>query len=100
MSQDAEYIELLNYAERNGIIDISRLKIDVKMSKHEEYLKRHTYNILQGKNGYWYTNLYDENSPSQRKKIKKSTREKLEDVIVEHYKEKDRIPKFGECFIS
>lgn len=45
MSQDAEYIELLNYAERNGIIDISRLKIDVEMSKREEYLKRHTYNI-------------------------------------------------------
>ena len=52
MSQDAEYIELLNYAERNGIIDISRLKIDVEMSKREEYLKRHTYNIWQGKNGY------------------------------------------------
>ena len=39
------YVELLNYAERNGIIDISRLKIDVEMSKREEYLKRHTYNI-------------------------------------------------------
>lgn len=97
MSQDTEYVELLNYAERNGIIDISKLKIDVEMSKREEYLKRHTYNIWQGKNGYWYTNLYDENSPSQRKKIKKSTREKLEDAIVEHYKEKDRIPRFGEC---
>jgi len=100
LSQDAEYIELLNYAERNGIIDISRLKIDVEMSKREEYLKRHTYNIWQGKNGYWYTNLYDENSPSQRKKIKKSTREKLEDAIVEYYREQDRIPRFGECFNS
>lgn len=100
MSQDAEYIELLNYAERKGIIDISRLKIDVEMSKREEYLKRHTYNIWQGKNGYWYTNLCDESSPSQRKKIKKSTREKLEDAIVEYYKEKDRIPRFGECFSS
>ena len=90
MSQDADYIELLNYAERKGIIDISRLKIDVEMSKREEYLKRHTYNIWQGKNGYWYTNLYDESSPSQRKKIKKNSREKIEDAIVEYYKEKDR----------
>lgn len=54
----------------------------LSMIRREEILKRHKYKIYQGSDGRWYTYIPDKNG---RKKIKKSSYEKVVDAIVEAY---------------
>ena len=93
-----EYLEYLNYAMSNGIIDVAKLVTDVEMNKRQELLDKHKYHIWQGKNGKWFTYLPDENSDHKGKLLKRTSREKLEDAIVEYYQEVEKSPTFGECF--
>ena len=88
----------LKYAIEHDILDMSRITTDVEELKKAEVLKKHPFAIWQGKNGSWYTNVPCETSPDGRKKIKRSTKEKLEAALVKEYEEHIDIPTFGECF--
>ena len=58
----------------------------VCMVKREEYLKRHVYDIYKGKDGKWYTYLPDETKRFGRRQVKRRTRDEVEDVVVDFYK--------------
>ena len=88
----------LKYAIEHDILDMSRITTDVEELKKAEVLEKHPFAIWQGKNGSWYTNVPCETSPDGRKKIKRSTKEKLEAALVKEYEEHIDIPTFGECF--
>lgn len=92
--------ETLRLALDYGMIDMERLKEDVDMLKKKEYLEKYPYKVWQGSNGKWYTHLPDEKSPDGRKLVKRATREKIEQAIVDHYKAIDRIPTFKECYFE
>ena len=77
--------ELLNQALADDIIDIDDVRKKVEMKKRTEILKQHKYAITQGKDGCWRTYLPDSTKPNKRKQIKKSSKEKIEDVVVEYY---------------
>lgn len=77
--------ELLKYAVENGMIDTALLQEKIEMQKREELLKKHTYNIWQGKDGKWRTYLPDEEKG--RKLIKRVTKESLEDSIIKFLNE-------------
>ena len=93
-------IDAFTYAIEHGIIDLSKLEADVYMDKRKTYLKQHPYAIWQGNNGSWYTHIPCENVSSGRKKIKRSSKEKVEDAVIEYYSSCETVPTFGKCFMA
>lgn len=68
-------------AIKYGIIDLEDVAFKVQMRNREMTLSRH--HIWQGKNGSYYVKL-------DGKLIKKSTREKVEDAIIQHHEDTDK----------
>lgn len=86
--------ELLQFVFRSGIIDQTTTLQCFEMNKRKELIEKHPCRIWQGEtNGMWYTYIPQENG--KRRLIKKKTREQVEDVIVEHYKDE---PTVNEMF--
>lgn len=79
----------LQYALEHGIINIDDVQKKINMTKKEEALKKHKYDIWQGNNSRWYTYLPDMKKANGRKLVAKSTREKLEDVITQYFSEQE-----------
>ena len=52
-------LELLKYAVENGMINTALVQEKIEMQKREELLNKHPYKIYQGKDGKWYTYVYD-----------------------------------------
>src|SRR5699024_6194222 len=46
---------------------------------------KHPYSIWEGKNGYWYTYIFDPDKKNSRRLIKYKTRKSLEDKLVQYY---------------
>lgn len=79
--------ELLISAIQNGIIDLNKVQLLVDNMEKQKILEQHKFKIWQSNNGRWYTNLPDNTRPEGRRKIAKSTKEKLENAIIEFYTE-------------
>lgn len=77
--------EILNFALESGIIDINTLQGEIAMNERKKYLERHKNKIWQSGNGKWNTYI-DLPTENKRRRIKRSTKESLEDVIIEYYK--------------
>lgn len=78
--------EILKYLEDSGKVDLSDVQDAIEMKERQELLRRHPYKITQGKDGYWRTYVKDGSKESGYRLIKKSTRKKLDDILVEYYK--------------
>jgi integrase len=74
----------LKFALESGIIDAVAIQAQYAMKKREDLLNKHKTSVWQGKNGYWYTYLQENDG---RRLIKKKTKEEVEDAIAEHYDE-------------
>lgn len=86
--------ELLSFALEHGIVSRNTILLSYNMAKRKELLEKHPCRIWQGENnGMWYTYIPQENG--KRRLIKKKTKEQVEDVIVEHYKDE---PTVNEIF--
>ena len=72
--------ELLKFAIENGMIDTALLQEKIDMQKREEILKKHPYDIWQGKDGKWRTYLPDEEKG--RRLVKRTTRKSVEDSVI------------------
>ena len=88
--------ELLKYAVENGIINLSQIEEQIKMNKRNELLEKHPYKIWEGKNGSWYTYLPTEGEG--RKLIKKRSKDSIEDVICEYWKNESEVHTFESVF--
>lgn len=89
-------IEILNYALSNGMIDVNTIQKQIEMNERKKYLKMHTHKIWQGNDKGYYTYLPD--NIKGRKLVRKSTNEKLEDVIIAYYKSVENIPTINKVF--
>lgn len=69
---------------------MSYIQEQIKMNKRKELLEKHPYAITQGKDGKWRTYIPLEDG---RKLIKLSTKEKIEERLVEYYKSIEETPK-------
>lgn len=76
--------ELLQYALEHGMIDMSYVQEQMEMNKRKEFLRKHPYEIWEGKDGKWYTYLPDENKG--RKLKKRKTQEDIETCVIEFWK--------------
>lgn len=86
----------MNYALSNGIIDLPQVKQQIEMSKREERLKAHPYRIWQGKDGKWRTYMPDKNRGRVLKVL--TSREDLEDYIVDYVRQMEKSPFVREVF--
>ena len=88
--------ELLNFMQTNGIISLDDIRIQIENMKREELLKKHCFDIWQGKNGKWYTYLPDEEKGRVQKS--RTTQKALKDLIVDFYKEVEFNPFIEEVY--
>lgn len=88
--------ELLNYALSSGMIDFNTIQKQFEMNERRKYLEMHTQKIWQGKDNGFYTYLPKETSG--RKLVRKSTKEKLDEAIIAHYKSIEDIPTINKVF--
>lgn len=87
--------ELLKYAVENGIIDAALVQQKIEMREREELLKKHPYSIYQGSDGKWYSYLPDKTG---RKKIKATLQSKIEDKVVEYWRQQESDPTVKDVF--
>ncbi|MCI7145283.1 MAG: site-specific integrase [Clostridiales bacterium] len=76
--------ELLQYLSESGKINLGDVENDMKKSKLEIILKEHPHRIYQGKDGRWHTYVTEPDG-GKRKKISKSTEDKLHDALYDFY---------------
>lgn len=86
----------LQYALECGIIDLQHLREELYMKQKQRYLAMHTYSIWEGKDGKCYTYLPDK--VKGRKKIKKNTKEEIEKVVVDYWKQQAENPTIEDVF--
>ena len=81
--------EILDFQVRNGMIDLDDVRASIVDTERKKILKSHPYAISHGKDGRWRTWVPDKNAKDGRKKIAKSTREKIEEAVICYYLEND-----------
>ena len=86
--------DILNYAIENGIIDLVNLQQQVEDMRKTEYLKNHDQAIWES-NGYWYTHV---KTSRGRKLLKRSTRDSLNELIIQTYFDMEVNPTIEECY--
>lgn len=80
---------VLKYLQENGIINIDDVENAMRKNELERILKQHPYKITFSA-GRWQTFVKDDTQKSGRKKLAKSTKEKLNTALYEHYKEQEK----------
>jgi integrase len=89
-------MDLLQYALKNGMIDLSSMQNDIEMKKKEYYLALHIYEIWKGKNGKWYTYIPDDKKGRILKK--RNTEEEIKNMIIAFYKRIETEPYLKDVF--
>lgn len=79
-------LNLLYSAVKNGIINLNDVQDEMTKKHREELLKRHPYDIWQGKDTRYRTYIRDTSKPSGRRMIAKTHEEDLIDYLVGFYK--------------
>lgn len=77
--------EILQYALEHGMLDMTQMQANIEMQKKQELLAMHPYSIWCNKQGVWFTYLPDKEKGRIRKK--RNSREALEALIVDYWKE-------------
>lgn len=94
----SEILNILLESVKYGSIDLESMQQENKMIKREEILKKHSNKIWQGTDKKWRTYLLDVDN--KRKMVKRNTRKEVEDIIIDHLKEKEENPTIKEVFIE
>ena len=81
--------ELLDFQIRNGMLNLDDVREQIVDTERKKILQMHPYAISHGKDGRWRTWVPDKNAKDGRKKIAKSTKEKVEEAVVCYYLEND-----------
>lgn len=90
--------ELLNFIKDNDMIDLIGIKKQLDMQKKERILQKHKYKIWQGSNGKWHTYISD--PVKGRRLINRSTREGVEQAIIDNEQKSDSFKERYEVWIK
>lgn len=88
--------EILQFAIQNGMLDESTIQEKMEMNERKKYLEKHPYKIWEGNGGRFYTYLPDDEKG--RKQIKRKTKEELNEVIIDYWKDELENPTVDEVF--
>lgn len=94
--QDKEI--LLNFAVKNGIINIDNVLEYADDMKKKEIITQHPYDIWEASDGRWKTYIKDTTKKNKRKLIARSSKEKIYDVIIKEYKNNMEIITFEKAY--
>lgn len=83
-------MQILMYALKTDIINIDDVRTKLEMKNNQEILEAHEYKIWQGKDGNWYTHVYDPSKKEKRRLIKRKTESKLHKELIKIYKTKEK----------
>ena len=81
--------EILDFQIRNGMLNLDDVREQIVDKERKKILQMHPYAISHGKDGRWRTWVPDKNAKDGRKKIAKSTKEKIEEAVICYYLEND-----------
>ena len=81
--------EILDFQIRNGMLNLDDVREQIVDTERKKILQMHPYAISHGKDGRWRTWVPDKNAKDGRKKIAKSTKEKIEEAVICYYLEND-----------
>ena len=81
---------MLNYILANDIIDITDVQAKIEMTKREQFLKKHPYEIWLGKDNNYHTYLPDPIKGRIPKKRKNKV--DLENLVVDFWKQQQEDP--------
>ena len=87
--------KLLRFLVESGKISEEEVNKEMEAMERTEILKKHPYKIWEGKNGRWYTYV----KVNDKRILKTGTsKENIENVIFNIYKERELNPTIGELF--
>lgn len=78
--------DILNYMLKNSKLNIDDVRNNIIDLERKKILRQHQYEIWQASDGRWRSYLPDTSKSNGRRAVAKTSREKLEDEIVEFYK--------------
>ena len=78
--------DLLTFAIENGMLDLGQVAKEKEMFNRKKYLDNHRYWYNEGK-AAWMTFLED--FDGTRRQVRRKSKEELEDIIVEYYKDRE-----------
>lgn len=87
--------ELLSFIIENDMLDLTAAEQKMNEMNRQKYLDSHNSAVWQGVNGRWFAYL---NTPSGRRQISSSSKESLEDKIIDYYQEKAESPTLEQAF--
>ena len=94
----AEKNELLTFAIENDMLNLAEIQNIMQRKRKEQYLSQHNHVIWQGKNGKW--NTYIDDDTGKRLLRTRNTRVQIEDLIVDHLKNREENPTVHEVFTA
>lgn len=90
--------EILNFLAERNIINLVDTQMQIENMKRKEYLEMHNHKIWKGKDGVWRTYVDDENTSRKIKLKTATTEEKIYEVIINYYQDKECDPYINQVF--
>lgn len=90
--------QLLEFALKNGIINLDTIQAELEMKQRQEFLNMHKNKVWLAANGYWYTELPPTELNPKRRLVKKKHKEDIENVIINFYEVQAGAPTVRKCF--
>lgn len=91
-------MDVLKLAVDSGIIDMETIHNLITMNEKRKYLEMHNHDIWQGKDGYFYTYLDNEEMKRARQLVRKKDKDAVERAVVQYYKSQIEEPLFRDMF--
>ena len=79
----------MQYLQESGKINLDDVEQAMRKTELERIIKHHPYSITFC-SGRWQTYVKDDTQKSGRKKLVKSTKEKLHTALYEYYKQQEK----------
>lgn len=78
--------DMLRFVLERDNLTLDDVLSDMRKAERQKIIASHPYKVFQGKDGRWHTCFKDDSKKDGRRHIAKTTLDKLNDAIVEFYK--------------
>ena len=81
--------DMLRFVLGRDNLTLDDVLSDMRKAERQKIIASHPYKVFQGKDGRWHTCFKDDSKKDGRRHIAKTTLDKLNDAIVEFYKNEE-----------
>lgn len=90
--------DVLEFTVKSDRIDSASIQNEYEQMKREQYLEKHNHKVWKGKDGKWKTYIDNENNERGYVLIARTTKESIEEAIINYYKDKEVDPYIEQVF--